>query len=85
MIGPLFRLVAQAATKVPWWKVFLGTVATTVATTAAVKTVDKIMEDKRKTPRSKIAELEALKQAGEISDEQFKELKKKVLESYATS
>jgi hypothetical protein len=43
------------------------------------------MEDKRKTPRSKIAELEALKQAGEISDEQFKELKKKVLESYATS
>jgi hypothetical protein len=85
MLGPLFKAVAQAATKVPWWKVLAMTLGTAAATAAGAKAVDKIMEDRKKTPKRKIADLEALKAEGQIAEAEFKELKKKVLESFASS
>lgn len=85
MIGPMFRMAAQAAKKVPWWKVLGMAAGTAAATAAGSKAVDKIMDNRKKSPKRKIADLEALKDEGEISAKEFKELKKKVLESYATS
>ena len=89
MIGPLFRLAFEAAKKVPWWKTAaVGAAvaaATAAGTVAGTKAVEKIMQDRKKSPQAKIAELRKLKDAGEITEQQFEELKKTVLDAYAKS
>ena len=87
MIGQLFRLAVQAAKKVPWWKTAAVAVVTAAATAAGgaagSKAVEKIMRDRKKTPERKIAKLRKLKDSGEITEQQFEELKKTVLDTYA--
>lgn len=85
MLGSFLKLAIEVAKKVPWWKTLAMAVATTASVTAASKAVDKIMGDGKKTPQQKISELRILKESGEITEEQFEELKKIVLESYAKS
>jgi predicted transcriptional regulator len=84
MLGALFKMVTQAATKVPWWKVLAMAAGTAAATAAGSKVVDKIIQDRNKSPKWKIAHLEALKDKGVITEAEFKDLKKKVLESFAS-
>jgi len=85
MIGPICRVAAQAALKSPWLKSLAMTVGMAAATTLGSKAADLLFDNRRKSSKLKITALEELMNEGQLSGDEFKELKRKVLESFASA
>jgi len=83
-LTPLFRAAGKAAQKINW-----GHVAEKSVEVGVPVLVDQLTKEKPEkpekplTPEEKIARLRKLREADEITEEQFQEYKKTILDAFA--